>query len=505
MTRTFDLNAILAGVNLLVMGLLLYALLHMDANNYVDQRSYLLGIVLCLQTQAALWLERRQRDPFVILLAFATIFFYSFRIFTLALYGRSDVFDRYPYAPEDSNYALVFMLIANCCIYLGLYLVKIKRDQVVDVSGWRAAASTRIVVLMAFAILYAYFSDAPATDESSTASRLLGVLNTFLAPNVIILMSLSYFFLFRRKLSRMFALTLATLIVFEMIVHTLLGSRSAILVIVQNCMFVGLAMAGRIRIRRRSLLLGIALLPLMMVLLVGSFVISTYNRTVRVVGAPFDLQKAIASARESGATMPLSEDLELILPPIFSRAAYFDFSAEIIAHREQYRSVINLPAYYRSIVDNILTPGFDVYDQPKISLAMQFVYAALGEPSKERSSDFYQSDQLGLYGEFYALFGYGCLPILFAGACLLKWGYARLRSTNPFILTMKRVVLLFIFERSIDSYGIDWTIEETIPLVIAIFVFTAFFSIRRDRATQLLSPPLAAAGSTLPDFPALAR
>jgi hypothetical protein len=176
---------------------------------------------------------------------------------------------------------------------------------------------------------------------------------------------------------------------------------------------------------------------------------------------------------------------------VLSRAGFFDYAAEVIAHREQYRSAINLSSYAKSIVDNILTPGFDVYDQPKISNALHFIYGEMGQPSKERSSEDYQSDQLGVYGEFYALFGFACLPVLVVGAYLLKRSYAKLRSANPFVLMMKRIVVLFVFERMVDSYGVDWTMVETIALVTAIFIYTNLFRVRRSRTSEVVTrtPP----------------
>jgi hypothetical protein len=230
-------------------------------------------------------------------------------------------------------------------------------------------------------------------------------------------------------------------------------------------------------------------------------VISTYNRAVRVVGAPLDVRKAFDTAMASAADLSIATSLDLILPPVLSRAGFFDYAAEVIAHREQYRSAINLSSYGKSIVDNILTPGFDVYDQPKISNALHFIYGAMGEPSKERSSEDYQSDQLGVYGEFYDLFGFACLPILCAGAYLLKRSYARLRSANPFGLMMKRVVVLFVFERMVDSYGIDWTMLETIALATAIFIYAQLFAIRRSRTSEVAfrTPPVG--GEALKSLP----
>jgi len=478
--KRVDFNSLLMGANLLVAGLLFYALAHAEPNRYVNQESILLGIVLCAQTHIALWLEKRQRDPFVILLAFTTIFYYSLRIFTLTVYDYSDVFDRFPYDASDSNVALFVILSVNLALYSALYLVKIKSAQPVDAKGWEAASSTRIALLLVAAIFFAYFSGAAAVDPDAAASRLMSIAGMVLAPNTVVLMSLSYFFLFRKTLSRAFAVTMGTLIAVEMIVHTLSGSRSAIVGIVQEAILVGLAIAGSITMRRKSALVAFAFLPLLAGLLVGSFVVSTYNRTVRVVGASFDVVKAFESAMSAAGDLPIVSSLDLILPPVFSRAGYFDYAAEVIAHREQYRSAINLSSYGKSIVDNILTPGFDVYDQPKISNALHFIYLEMGEPSKERSSEDYQSDQLGVYGEFYALFGFGCLPILAAGAYLLKRSYAKLRSANPFVLLMKRIVVLFVFERMLDSYGVDWTMVETIGLLAAIFIYTQLFAVRRS-------------------------
>jgi hypothetical protein len=419
------------------------------------------------------------------------IFYYSLRIFTLSLYDYSDVFDRFPYNATDSNFALIVILTSNLALYFGLYLVKIKGTQAVDAKAWEAASSTRIVLLLVAAIFFAYFSGAAAINPDDASSRLISISGMFLAPNIIVLMSLSYFFLFRRTLSRAFAVTIATLIALEMIVHTLIGSRSAIVGIVQDGILVGLAMAGSIRVRRKSLFVAVALLPLLVGLLVGSFVVSSYNRAVRVVGAPFDVGKAFDSAMVAAGDLSVASSLDLILPPVFSRAGFFDYAAEVIAHREQYRSAINLSSYGKSIVDNILTPGFDVYDQPKIGNALHFIYGEMGQPSKEGGSEDYQSDQLGIYGEFYALFGFACLPILFVGAYLLKRIYAKLRTANPFGLMMKRIVVLFVFERMVDSYGFDWTALETIALMTAIFIYTRLFAIRRSRNSEVVprTPP----------------
>src|ERR1700680_2686886 len=89
--RFIDLNCVLMGVNLLMMGLIAYGSSQLWSNPYLDQKTIALGLILCLQTHLALWLERKRRDPFVILLAFSMIFYYSFRIFTLSVLPFSSV------------------------------------------------------------------------------------------------------------------------------------------------------------------------------------------------------------------------------------------------------------------------------------------------------------------------------------------------------------------------------------------------------------------------------
>src|SRR5262245_33645184 len=100
--RSVDLNTLLQIANLIVTGLVLYGYQEAKDNDYLDQQTIVLGLLLGVQTQLALLLERRQRDPFVMLLAFEMIFYYSLRVFTLTMFPFSTVFDRYWYTAADT-------------------------------------------------------------------------------------------------------------------------------------------------------------------------------------------------------------------------------------------------------------------------------------------------------------------------------------------------------------------------------------------------------------------
>jgi hypothetical protein len=478
--KTFDLNGMLAAVNLLVMGLTIYRGLYGQFNEYIDQETILLGITLSIETQLALLLERKWRDPFVILLAFEMIFYYSLRIFTLTIYPYSEVFDRFSFTSDDTNFALIFMIIANLFIYAGLYVVKIKQGLAIDSTKWKATSPGSVIFLIAAAIVFVYFREKYWTEDN--IPRALNFLVLFLTPTIVILMTLSYYMLFRNSLSKKFAVSIAILILLEIVVHTLFGSRSALVGFVQAAMLVILATSGRLRISRKVFWLGVVSVPFMVVLLIGSFAISTYNRAHKDSGTIIDVGRSVEMAGEAASALSEGASLDMLLPPILARVGFFDYSAELIANRAEYSSQLNLTAYGKSIVDNLLTPGFDIYDQPKIAQSLQYVYRGWGQPLKSELGDYYQSDQMGVYGEFYALFGYACLPLLFLAAWLLKRAYVRLHDENPFRRAMKRIIVLTVFVQFVRSFGVDWTIVETLPLIAAMYMYRPFFSTKRVSA-----------------------
>ena len=293
------------------------------------------------------------------------------------------------------------------------------------------------------------------------------------------MMALTYYLLFHDSLSRAFKVAITALLAIEMIVHTLAGSRSAIVIFIESCAMVVLAINGRIRFRRKYLVLSLILAPLIIALMVGSFAISTYNRANRQAAGvvSFSVTEALAMAKESGvADLASGPARDIVLAPMFARVGFFDFSAEIIAHRQEYVSVLNPTAYAESIVDNVLTPGFDVYDQPKTGNALQFLYREVGPPSKIAVAELYQSDQLGIFGELYGLFGWYSLPLFFLTTYVLKLAFLGMRSTNPFTFAMKRVIVLYVFFDLLNSYGMDWVILETIGLMAALFIYGFFFT-----------------------------
>jgi hypothetical protein len=476
--RRVDLNSLLQAANLLVAATLFYTFLKLRSEEhlYMNAGSALLGLLLVAQIHVALIVERYRRDPFVLLFAFSLIIYHALRLFTLYLYPTSAVFGRFYYAPANTNAALVFILLANFFLLAGLYVVRIPNGDAVDDGRRRATSPPLVLALLAFTVMTTYLG---GRDPGSTP-RAIAALGVLLSPLMIVTMSLAYWFLFRETLSRTFKIALAGLIIIEMVAHTLWGSRSAVVGFVQMYLLVTFGVFGTVTFSRRLVTWGTLLMPLAVVLLVGMFAVSTYFRMTKDSGAEVNLVRAATSIGDVARETLSGPAAETVMGNVLARAGFLDFSAEVIANREKYATVITLPAYARSLIDNIATPGFDLFDQPKIANSLMFVYRDWGAPSK-RSVDTlggYQSDQLGIYGELYVLFGYGSLPIFFVIAWVLKRLYAAMRGRNPYLRAMKRVIVLSFFVRAIDSFGFDWTVGEVLPIVVATYLYAVLFASR---------------------------
>jgi hypothetical protein len=485
-----DLNTLLMSANLIVLGLTIFQAFTAHDSLYTNGETMILGVLLCVQTQLALVLERLRRDPFVILLAFSMICYYSLRVFTLSLFAYSDVFPRFPYSVEDTNFALFYILIANLCLYAGLFSISANKVMRVDSTGWEATSPGRVLFVLLGAIVFSYLGGAL---WSGGMPRAMNFLVLVLSPSMLVMLVLAYFILFRKTLNPVTGAAMIALILLELAVHTISGSRSAILGLIQTSMLVMLALWGRIKFSRWLVWLGVAAMPIVLAIMVFTFALSTYARFTRASGDAPDLERTADFVAASSNDPLIVARLGIIAPYVASRAGFFDFSAELIAHREEYASVFNGATYFKSIVDNVLTPGLDVFDQPKIANSLQFVYERWGTPSKVYVLESYHSDQIGLYGEFFVLFGWGSLPLLFLITYGLKRIYVRLSSPNPYVFAMKRVVVLYIFVRTLDTFGMDWTVSETVPLVIAILAYARFFKSRPVRVAYTAEPAYAVA------------
>ncbi len=479
--KSISVNSILQFCNMAIACLIFTGLFREElvGHPYLDLFSLVLGLALCMQTYIALRMERSNSDPFVLIMAYMLIFFFSLRIFTLLMYPVQDVFLRMAYSPSDSNYAMLYILIANVFIYAGLFRIRLRGD--VEINTSNIYPTKPLSGFVMFSIVVGFSQFAQGIQENIPPIVNL-ILNNFLKPGSIILVMAAYIIIFRKYLPVIYLKALLFAASILMILQTLNFSRSGILTFFDNIFIVVLALLPAVRIPRRFLVVAFALVPVIIVTSFTLYSISTLSRQFKendtvTLSQKYELFQKSREAIENDALV------EQQLGQIFSRMGYFDFSAEAIANSEHYSGLFTAENYLKSIVDNILTPGFDLFDQPLISNSLKYHNADLGNPSKKEESTGlgrYNTDQLGLYGEIYNIFGYASLIVLFAMSIFIKKCYCYIGRLNPFELALKNIFLLLMFYKLINSFGLDWIILDMVTTIISFWALSKLFRLRKS-------------------------
>jgi hypothetical protein len=271
-------------------------------------------------------------------------------------------------------------------------------------------------------------------------------------------------------------LVLGTLAIF--VLQTLSYSRSGLLTLVDNILIIILVLLPRLRFRKAFVYLGFLFLPIFLFLSILLFSISTLSRQTKGEDG-ITITEKVKLLVDSRSIIQESQTYELYLGQAFARAGYFDYSAELIAHRGSYKEVFTLKNYFKSIVDNILTPGFDIFDQPMLSNSLKYTEGNLGSFSKrQEATDTYHTDQFGLYGEMYNLFGYFSLIVLYYLSFYLKRLFAYNVGLNPVINGLKKFTLLYIFYRLFNSFGIDWILMNLFTLTVSFYLISRIIQVR---------------------------
>ena len=470
--KSFDLNWIFRFFNFIVL-LILSSLIFKDyqINPYINNWSIILGIILCIQTHLFLSFKKSYSDPFVLLMSYVLIFFFELRIFTLALYPYQDVFLIYEYNAFDTNFALAYIILSNVFIYYGFSSVNLnyfKQKENIKIIKPKFGIFIFIISLL---LLYL-----PQEIKDSIGF----FYNNFFTPNTILLILAVYILVYRKILPSFYIkfLLIGALILF--LLQTLSFSRGGIVTLIDTIVIVLLVSYPKFRIKRKNFFYIIFFLPIMFVMAFSIYAISTVNRQNKGDRDFSNLKNKIELINESRDIILENAVFDVYIGQAFSRAGYFDYSAEIIAHKKIYNDVFTVERYLKSIVDNLLTPGFNIFNQPKISNSLKYVYAGnqLG-PMKNSTEikDSYHSDQIGIYGEMYCIFGLISFPIYFFLARMLKKLYNYKSKLSIFRFSLKNIILLLFFHQLMNSFGLDWILIKTTITVISFYVLSKIIMI----------------------------
>ena len=472
-----DLNYLLIIANILLCAMALCIYITAGPNQYINL--YTVALLFLLGTQNALMLlyGSIKKEPFILILVAIITVFYAARIVTLMYNPSSITFNRSIITPDHINYLLVFIILSNVSIFLGLNAAKgkIVYDQIIP-ERQHLAKNLNVIIILSLAIILAHMGLLPANIFGRFTGYILAV---FFRLRLILLLTFLYLIINFREIPTRSRLVILGLIGLFVIFNTLTGSRSSLLTLAVLFLIGFLSVKGRIVLNKKYIALLILLIPLSIFLYnLATVCRPAFNKIPDV----FFAQNRFA-AKETSYFHHFSHFVSIAqtCEPAFDRMGFLDYSVDIIKHQEQYGQVINMKYYLKSIVDNCLTPGFNVFGAPRASNVLRYIYNGSPSPTHQDIINTYHSDMLTLYGEYHILFGkYLALLIFFVCSYVFKRIYLAVRSKNVFLFFLYRAIVLLIFYEWLNSFGTDWFVFELICIFITMFLFKNFYKMKAE-------------------------
>ena len=464
----YDLNSLIIIGNVTVCALSIYLYSKIGGNRYVDISTLILLCIFGVENILILLYERKKRDPFILLLLIITLGFYMGRVVTLLYDPWSTSLALFSFTPYDLNYSLIFIMLSNISIFLGLSTAGGNIFYKKSVTNNYPANPRKIMGILLFVFLVSYCIQ----FTGGILGRFAGYIMLFVNVNLILLFTFTYLAMNFNKVSNTNRIAFLTLITFFTVGTTLSGSRAALLALACYLLVAVLSVKGKIIFNKKMLLISIIIIPVALLL----FISATYIRNVD--GRHLARTKQLNILQE--ADLIGAKDISLLCRPISGRIGFLDYSTMLIRNQERYSKIINFQYYFESIIDNVLTPGFNVFGTIRVSHAMPYISSMRAVPTHEEKRQMgYQSDMPTVYGEYYVLFhGYLALIIFFISSYIFKKIYLSIRSKDPFLFYLYRALVLFVFYLWLNSFGLDWMLLDLVSIIITVGLFKNFYKMR---------------------------
>jgi len=469
----FDLNFLLRIANVLICGLCIYLFNIIDDCGIINVFTIVLVCFFAIENIGMLAYEKRKRNPFIIILVLVITVFYMARVATILHIPASASLYKSLFSPSatELNYALIFILLANAAMFAGFYCAEkfnehrkkivCKEDNFPQIKN--------AIIIIALVLSVSFFN----VLNFELLGRLTGYIQTLLNRFTILLFTFTILAYHYNKISlrtRVLFMFIVTLIV---ILITLSGSRSGVLYVGMALLMGILVVKQKVMVSKKSVLVILILIPISIIF----FATATFKQQQGIKDTI--TIEHLSILEESHAVY---EIIEGYLPFIYYRLGFLDFSTELIANRQKFAQIINGKYYAESIVDNVLTPGFDVFDTPKASNALSYISRGEPVPDKDQIMSYYQSDQMGIYGEYYVFFnGYPALVVFFFMAFIIQRIFVNLQTANGLLTCIYRAVLLNLFYIWLNSFGLDWFVFDVVVAVITTFIFARFYVSKRGK------------------------
>lgn len=460
--KSLSFNSILSFVNLFFFFVFIFTLINIETYQEIFQfESKALIILYFVQIQFFLFHEKKNNNPILLIFCFVTIFFTNSRFVTIFFESGYDYID---FRIQDMNYVIFYLFLSNIFLFLGLQLNKIHKIRYEN-NIRKYKVRKHIPQIMILCALFLYVIDYYNLPLLGLFFKYLSVF-VFNGEALVIISFICFSFL-RKELNNKQVLSFCLVVSIYAIFLTLTGRRALILNLFLYYIFSKLVFNHNFRIKIKRIFFLVLLVPF-------SILIFGFSTLIRYNTAQSKLSESFIPFLDIVKTTLLDFnifDYREILFAIFRRIAYFDYTVYYIIASEKFSEVFNLFYYFQSIIDNFLSPGFNVFDSPRVSNALFLIKNGL-DVNFENVREYYNSVQIGLYAELYNLVGYvPSLLFYFLLGYFFSKSYNNVRSDNFFEEFLDRSIILFVFYLILISYGFDWVLIYCFSVYVTLKVF----------------------------------
>ncbi len=463
---TISFNFILILVNLSFILLFINFYNDYKFNEFIDKNTLILSIIFSIQNIIFLIVQNKNKNPFILILILIISFFYLLRIITLYSYSYSAVLSRDDITSLEVNQSLFYILISNLFLNIGFLSVGFffKKNKIEKVNKFSPLKLKSSILLLILVMLLIFINNIGIGSSELMAFFVL----LFFHQEAVLLFTFSFVLYYINSISKKYIIIYVLLIIFFIIYVTLAGSRSALLTIFTLFLFSILAVRNDLKINILAFIFSVIIIPVSFLF----YLTATFNRGLEnKINNPLTL---ISEMNEQNVFE--SEKVDFFISRLADRLGFYDYNTILISKPDKYNKVVNAKFYLSSIIDNLLTPGFDIFDTPKASLALGAVANNENAIKKSKIGESYQSDMLGIFGEYSVLFNkYFSLLLFFATAFIFQYFYNFFEIFNDFKSILFKSLLLSIFYTWVNSFGIDWIIIEAFTMFVTGFFIKRFY------------------------------
>jgi len=461
-----DINVLFQLINVVIILFFINIYNNYKYSDFVDENTFIYASLLSISNIFFLRSKLLKFNPFIIIIILVVTIFYLLRIFSLYYFSYSAVLSRDNITPSDLNSSIIYILLCNFCIFLGLVTVESLNVKLFfsahNIYNKKKLRSSVFILLLALTFI---FINNLGYGGGEIGAFLILI---FFHQEAILLFTLCFIIFYYNSISKGYLILFVILLLTFILYITLAGSRAGILTILTLFLFSLLAVKKIVKFNFFTILLICLIMPFSFVF----YLTATFNRDLDVkIKNPIEL---FIEMRAQDVFE--SEKVELLSAKLTDRIGFLDYNTILISRSYKYDKVINFQFYFKSLIDNFFSPGFDVFDTPKASLALGMVANNESTIKKSKIGDFYQSDMLGIYGEYFILFNkYFSLVLFYFTAVIFQLLYKYFETNNQFKSILFKSLLLSIFYTWINSFGIDWIIIEAFTMFVTGFIIKKFY------------------------------